>query len=62
MMEYSIGLLSGAVIGSATVIYITSLTRSIKDVKKRLRIILWLGVPLGVIMSVLAQYIGRNVL
>jgi multisubunit Na+/H+ antiporter MnhB subunit len=59
--NYIVGVLTGIVMGASTVIYIVSITKTV-EVKKRLKIIGWVGIPLGIIMSVIAQFIGRNML
>lgn len=53
MIQYILPILAGVVMGATTVIYIRSLTSHLEP-KKMLRIMLWVGVPLGCLMSILA--------
>lgn len=61
MLNLLVGVFCGIIMGCSTVLYITSITKGM-EIKKRLKVIKWVGIPLGIVMSLLAMLIGRIVL
>jgi hypothetical protein len=55
-----VGLITGGVMGWASVILVRNLTEGM-DFEKRCKLMLFVGIPLGCITGVLAQYIGTHI-
>lgn len=59
MLNYILGILTGVVITPLTMLYVAGFTRGMEP-PKRLKIIGAVGIPLGVVMSLFATYLGNN--